>query len=81
MNIPPNDTSCQIIAETASMVSDFRFCFRRKYYLNVYNFRTAHRKQFLFIKQLQKKILALPLKEKPYIAVEKDGYRLIIWFN
>ncbi|CAF4505242.1 unnamed protein product [Rotaria socialis] len=27
MHIPPNDTSCQIIAETASMVADFCLCF------------------------------------------------------
>ncbi|CAF4554153.1 unnamed protein product [Rotaria socialis] len=29
MHTPPDDASCQIIAETALMVSDFCFCFRR----------------------------------------------------
>ncbi len=80
MNIPPNDTSCQIIAETASIVFDFCFCFRRKDYQNAYNFQPAHTKQILFIKQVQNKILALPLNEKPRVAVEKDGYGLILWF-
>jgi hypothetical protein len=27
MGIPPDDVSCQVIAETASTVSDFPFCF------------------------------------------------------
>ncbi|CAF1063810.1 unnamed protein product [Rotaria sordida] len=80
MNIPPNDTSCQIIAETASKISDFCFCFRRKDYQNRRNFDAAHIQQSLFIKQLQNNILALPLNEKPQIVVEKDGYGLIAWF-
>ncbi|CAF4240729.1 unnamed protein product, partial [Rotaria sordida] len=79
MNIPPNDTSCQIIAETASKISDFCFCFRRKDYQNRRNFDWAHIQQSLFIKQLRNNILALPLNEKPQIVVEKDGYGLIAW--
>ncbi len=62
------------------MVVDFCFCFRRKDYQNAYCFEPALRKQFSFIKQLQNKILALPLNEKPSVAVEKNGYGLIMWF-
>ncbi|CAF1345840.1 unnamed protein product [Rotaria sordida] len=80
INIPPNDTICQIIAETASTISDFCFCFRRKNHQNRRNFDGAHTKQSLFIKQLRNNILALPLNEKAQIVVEKDGYGLIVWF-
>ncbi|CAF1006048.1 unnamed protein product [Rotaria sordida] len=80
MVIPPDDISCQILAETASMVSDFCFSFRRKYYQNIYNFDVTHPQQYLFIKQLRNNILALPLNKKPRIVVEKDGYGLIVWF-
>ncbi|CAF3339028.1 unnamed protein product [Rotaria sp. Silwood2] len=80
MDVPPNDISCQIIAETVSIVSDFCFCFRHKHYQNTYNFDLAHTKQYLFIKQLRNNILALPLNKKPRIVVEKDGYGLIVWF-
>ncbi|CAF4055709.1 unnamed protein product [Rotaria sordida] len=80
INIPPNDTICQIIAETASTISDFCFCFRRKNHQNRRNFDGAHTKQSLFIEQLRNNILALPLNEKPQIVVEKDGYGLIVWF-
>ncbi|CAF3366082.1 unnamed protein product [Rotaria sp. Silwood2] len=80
MNNPPNDTSCQIIAETASTISDFCFCFRRKNHQNRRNFDCAHTAQSLFIMQLRNSIIALPLNEKPRLVVEKDGYGLIAWF-
>ena len=35
MHIVPNDQSFCVIAEIASKVSDFSFCFRRRYYPNV----------------------------------------------
>ncbi|CAF4703699.1 unnamed protein product [Rotaria sp. Silwood2] len=80
MNNPPNDTSCQIIAETASTISDFCFCCRRKNYQNRRNFDCAHTAQSLFIIQLRNSILALLLNERPRLVVEKDGYGLIAWF-
>ncbi|CAF1314738.1 unnamed protein product [Rotaria sordida] len=80
MNVPPNDVSRHIIVETISNMSDFCFCFRRKNYGNRENFESAHTMQAIFITQLRNDILALPLNEKPRIAVEKGGYGLIAWF-
>ena len=79
MRIPPDDTSCQIIAETASMVSDFCFCFRIEY-CHDYDMWTACIKQWSFIKQLQKHILYLSSNVEPYTFTENDGCGLIIWF-
>ena len=79
MRIPPDDTSCQIIAETARMLTDFCFCFRVEY-CHGYDMWTACIKQWSFIKQLQKRILDLSLNEEPYIFNENDGCGLIIWF-
>jgi hypothetical protein len=53
MHIPPNDTSCQIIAEAASTVSDFSLCFRHGYYQDFYDVDLAYTKHALFIEQLQ----------------------------
>ncbi|CAF4315515.1 unnamed protein product [Rotaria sp. Silwood2] len=80
MHTPPDDTSCQIIAETAVMVSDFCFCFRRRGDRNEYDIDIAYTKHSLFIKQLQNHILALPLNEKPYVVVEKYSCGIFIWF-
>lgn len=80
MHIPPDDTSCQIIAETAPMVSDFCFCFRRLYYETNYDIGAVYKKHFLFIEQLQSRILALSLNESPYVVVEEGGHGIIIWF-
>lgn len=80
MDIPPNDNSCQIIAETASTVSDFCFCFRRRVYQNRYNSEWTYISQSVFIIQLRDNILALPLNEKPCVIVENDGYGLLAWF-
>ncbi|CAF3185931.1 unnamed protein product [Rotaria sp. Silwood2] len=74
MRIPPDDKSCQIIAETASMVSDICFCFRRRGDRNEYNIDIAYTKHSLFIKQLRNRILALPVNEKSYIVVEKYSF-------
>ncbi|CAF3322938.1 unnamed protein product [Rotaria socialis] len=80
MNIPPNATSCQNIAETASTISDFCFCFRRKNHQNQCNFNWAHTAQSLFIMQLRNSILALPRNAKSRVVLEKDGYGLVAWF-
>jgi hypothetical protein len=80
MRIPPDDISCQIIAETASMISDFCFCFRRLAFEINYDIDAVYTKYSLFIEQLRNRILALPLNEQPYVVVEEDGHGLIIWF-
>jgi len=80
MDVPPDDINCQIIAETASMVSDFCFCFRYRYAARDYDVVGTYTKHSLFIEQLRNRILALSLNQQPYIVVEKDGYGLIIWF-
>ncbi|CAF4470419.1 unnamed protein product [Rotaria socialis] len=72
MHISPDDTSCQIIADVAPMISDFSFCFRRRHYQAVYDLDSAQMKQSSFIEQLKNRILALSLNKQPYIVVEED---------
>jgi hypothetical protein len=80
MRVPPNDTTCQIIAEIAPIVTDFGFCFRRFSSLIDYDVIAAYIKHSLFIEQLLNHILALPLNKQPYIVRDQDGYGIIIWF-
>ncbi|CAF2725237.1 unnamed protein product [Rotaria sp. Silwood2] len=80
MHIPPDSTDCKIIAETAPLLSDFSFCFRRIYGQNSYDIDLAYTKHCLFIEQLRNNILSLPLNEEPYAVVEEDGCGLIVWF-
>jgi hypothetical protein len=80
MRDSPNDTSCQIIAETAPIVSDFGFCFRRFSGGMGYDMDAVRMKQPLFIEQLKNRILALPSNRQPYIVSDQDGYGIIIWF-
>ncbi len=80
MRVPPDDASCQIIAETAPIVSDFAFCFRRDNYEIDYDKDAVYTKHCLFIEQLQNRILTLPLNQQHYIVIEKDGHGIIIWF-
>ena len=79
MRIPPDDTSCQIIAETAPLLSDFSFCFRYDCE-DSYDVVSSHKKHWLFIKQLRKRILILSLNEEPYVCIENDGCGIIVWF-
>ena len=79
MRIPPDDASCQIIAETAPILTVLCFCFRIEY-CHGYDMWTACIKQWSFIKQLQKRILDLSLNQEPYVFNENDGCGLIIWF-
>jgi hypothetical protein len=80
MHTPPDNTSCQIIAMIAPMLTDFSFCFRRIYLQNPYNIRLAYKKHCSFIKQLRNRILNLSLNERPYVFFEEDSSGLIIWF-
>lgn len=80
MRIPPDDTSSQIIAEVALLLSDFSICFRRDKYLDSYDKVSAYRRHWLFIKQLRKRILVASLERELYISVEKDGCGLVAWF-
>ncbi|CAF4686857.1 unnamed protein product, partial [Rotaria sp. Silwood1] len=80
MHIPPDDTSCQIIAEITPNLLDFSFCFRRIYYQTSYDIVAAYKEHCLFIEKLRKRILNLSLDEQPYVFVEKDGCGLIMWF-
>ena len=80
MHVPPNDESCQIIVEAASMISHFSLCFRRRYYQGGYDINLAYTKHSLFIGQLRNRILDLSSNEKPYVVVEKDGCGIIVWF-
>lgn len=80
MHVPPDDIRCQIIAETASMVSDFCFCFRYRHVARDYYIDGIYTKHSLFIEKLRNRILALSLNQQPKILVEKDGYGLIVWF-
>ena len=82
---PPDDTSCEVIAETALMVSDFGFCFRwccwrcDEIYSNV---DLTNMKHSLFIERLQNRIVTLSLNEELYVVVDKDttGYGIVVWF-
>ena len=82
---PPDDTSCEVIAETALMVSDFGFCFRwcrwrcNEIYSNV---DLTNMKHSLFIERLQNRIVTLSLNEELYVVVDKDttGYGIVVWF-
>lgn len=80
MRIPPDDTSCQMIAETAPVVSDFAFCFRRPDEQPDYDIDAAYKKHYSFIQQLGSRILLLPLKKEPYLVIEKTGHGIVIWF-
>ncbi|CAF4959241.1 unnamed protein product [Rotaria sp. Silwood1] len=80
MHIPPDDTSCQIIAEIVPIISDFSFCFRRHHYQAVYDVDSAEMKQSSFIEQLKNHILALSLNKQPYIVVEEGTSGLTVWF-
>jgi hypothetical protein len=80
MLIPSDDTSYLITAETAPVISDFSFYFRRDYYYGGYDIDSTYSKYSLFIEQLRNCLVALPLNEEPYVIVEEDGCGLIIWF-
>ncbi len=80
MRVPPNDRSCQIIAETAPIVTDFGFCFRRFGGPMDYDVTAACIEHSLFIEQLRNRILALSLNKQPYIICDQDGHGIIIWF-
>jgi hypothetical protein len=80
MRIPLDDTTCQIIAETAPIVSDFSFCFRRLNEAIDYDVDVVYMQHSLFIQQLKNRILYLPLNEQAYIIVEEDGCGIAIWF-
>ena len=80
MRIGPNDQTRDVLAETASKVSDFSFCFRRRYHLGIYDVQLVYAKHTLFIDQLRTDIFALPRNEKAYVFVEEDGYGMRIWF-
>lgn len=80
MRNTPDDTSCQIIAETATIVTDFAFRFERSGFCIDYNFTAAYIKQSLFIEQLQNRILVLSLNNQPYIIRDENGRGIIIWF-
>jgi hypothetical protein len=80
MRVPPDDTSCQIIAETAPIVSDFAFCFRRCNYEIDHDIDAIYTKHCLFVEQLQNRILNLPSNQQHYIVIEEDGHGIIVWF-
>ncbi len=82
---PPDDTSCEVIAETASMVTDFGFWFRWHFWRydeinrNVDPIKTKHS---LFIERLQNRILTLSLNQELHVVVDKDttAYGIVVWF-
>ena len=80
MGISLDDQSRRVIAETASMVSDFSLCFRRRYYPYINWLHLLYSKHALFIDQLRKDIFALPRNEKVYVFVEEDGCGMRVWF-
>ena len=80
MRISPDDESRRVIAETASMVSAFSFCFRRCYYPGVYDVQLVYAKHALFIRQLRTNIFALLRSGKAYAFLEEDGCGMTIWF-
>lgn len=78
---PPDDTSCEIIAETALMVIDFGFCFRHRYDIDeTYDIDLVYTKHSLFIERLRNRVVTLSLNEELYIVVDEDGYGILIWF-
>ena len=80
MHIPPNEQTRHILANTTSMVSDFSFCFGRRYYPGIYDVQLVYEKHALFIDQLRRDIFAVPRNEKAYVFVEEDGCGMTIWF-
>lgn len=81
MRAPPNHANFLIIVETIPILSNFSFYFRHTTGgRSDYNSHIVHMKHFLFIQQLQNRILALPLAKQPYVLVEEDGYGIMVWF-
>ena len=68
----PDETSCQIIAEVASTMADFSFCFQRSNGL-IDDCRA-------FIEQLRYRILTVSGKNQPCYTVSSLGCELIVWF-
>lgn len=80
-DVPKIDNkNCQIIAETAVMVTDFGFCFRSKCGADAYRIETVFQDYAKFIKQLCNCILLLSFDKSPYYSIEDDGCGLTMWF-
>ncbi len=78
MCIPSDDTTWQIIRETAPIVSDFSFCFRRLNDKIDYNIDVVYMtKHSFFVQQLKNPILDWSLNEDAYIIVEEDDCQII----
>jgi hypothetical protein len=76
-----DDRSCEIIAERASLFSDFGFCFRRNFSTSHdYDIDSAFNDHIRFVKQLCHHILMMSLDKQPYYSLESDGCGLTMWF-
>jgi len=73
------DQTCQIIAESVLMLTNFVFCFRRNKdeHYNVNKVFDQHR---TFIQQLCNRILVSSQDKQPYVIVENDERGLTVWF-
>lgn len=76
---PPNDRSCEIIAETALIAIDFGFCFRCLYGQVDYDMDSVYTKHSLFVERLRNCIVALSLNKKLDIVVDEDGCGIFKW--
>jgi hypothetical protein len=74
-----DNTSCQIIAETVPMLTNFGFCFRRLFGPEGYDIKSVFNDHAMFIEQLCHRILLL-LDQQPHYIVEQEGCGLTMWF-
>ncbi|CAF2781648.1 unnamed protein product [Rotaria sp. Silwood2] len=78
MRTPPDDTSLQIIADITPMISNFAFCFRRRYNHGGFDIDLVYTEHSLFIEKLRQRILAFEQRKEPYFIVDEDGCGLIM---
>ena len=76
-----DDHSCQMMAKTASLLSDFTFCFRYKFDSpgDEEYFDKAFKDHAKFIKQLCHYILLLSGERASYHSIEADGCGITMW--
>ena len=76
-----DDHSCQMIAKTAILLSDFTFCFRYKFDVSGDEkfFDKAFEDHAKFIKQLHYHILLLLGERASYHCIEADGCGITMW--
>jgi hypothetical protein len=74
-----DDTTCQLLADPATTLADFGFCFRKRFIGHVVDLDLPD-ERLIFIEELRRRILLLSVDRQPLSAVESDGCGLTVWF-